>query len=192
MLARKLVSLVLVIGSVRAARAEDAPPTHDVRVSVDFDLALWASKGHSFFLGVAPEDHWKVMLGSVSGDLPDFTQPDGWHQRSLRGTAMVAQYAFRADGSGPFVGASAIWMQWRYARTDNLDVEVERDQLIVAGIAGYTWFPASSGFYVQPFLGIGKGLFDHGQIMLEGETYKDKLPITILPALFVGYQWGRR
>jgi hypothetical protein len=189
-LARKLVSIVLGLGlwfgAARSARAED------VRFSADLDLVPWASKGHSFWLGAAPAEHWKVMLGSVSGDLPDFTQPTGWHQRSISGTAMMAQYAFAADGSGPYVGAVAVWMQWGYARTDMPDVEVERDQLILAAVAGYTWFPAHNGFYLAGLLGIGKGVFDHGKVALAGETYADKLPFAVLPGVFTGYQWGRR
>ena len=166
------------------------PAAAEPRVSVDADAVLWASKGHSVWLGVAPDDPWKVMLGSVSGDLPSFTQPAGWQERLLAGTALMAQYSFAEGGAGPFVGVLASWMQWRIARTDAPDIEGERDQLVLAAAGGYTWFFVR-GLYVQPMLGIGRGIFTHGTVTLAGETYRDKLPIAILPGLFVGYQWGR-
>jgi hypothetical protein len=189
-LTSSLFAIALAIPTV--ARADTDAPSTLPKVSVDLDLALFASKGHSFFVGLAPAPHLKVLIGTVSGDLPSFTQPSAWHQRAQDGDGLLVQYAAHADGSGPFIGAVALWMHYRFSRDTMLGVEVARDQLVLGIDLGYTWFPfAAQGFYVQPFVGVGANLFEHGDVVIDGDTYKDKVPVAILPALFVGWQWGR-
>ncbi len=185
-----LAALSLSFAPVAQAEEAAAPsePAFVPRVSVQVDAVLYALKGYSWWLGVAPAPHLNVVFGTASGTIP-FGLPSGYTFGLVRSAlvAGVQYYPFDAANSGLYFTLHLGRFELLFSGPSNPPGGY--DQLMVMPSVGYRWFPMStSGFYVAPFVVAGLAMYTYAET---GATLPHPL-VTPLPGLYVGWEFGRQ
>lgn len=174
----KLASLLLVaaLGSTAAAS-----PDH---VDVEIDPTAYALSGNSIHVGIG-FSHLRVDLGNFGLALPQLTHGDDGFDVRFDGYGAKLHYYLRTEQTGLFVGVGASFARVR-VHLQGSDLAGSDDQLGTGVEVGYR-IPVVDHFYVTPWIGVG---YDVGadKVTLGGKTY-DPNPVTIFPAIHLGYQF---
>ncbi len=196
-----LIGSVWILNPPAAGADEETPPPAGSpfipTVSGSVDVVPYAFRGYSIWLGVGAAPHWGILLGSFAGDTPPLGLPEGWNPR-FSGHAMFVQFFFSGENRGLFVGLGLGLLQWQYRRDDTPGAVAVSDDVFVAPMVGFRWFPArTAGFFVQPFLGLGVPFWSVGDTSITtqdgtADEYESPAPVTPLPGLFFGWELGRR
>ncbi len=174
----KLSSLALVAAFASTAAA--APDHADVEI----DPTAYALSGNSIHVGIG-FGHLRVDLGNFGLALPQFTHGDDGFDVRFDGFGAKLHYYLRTEQTGLFVGAGASLARVR-VHLQGTDLGADDKQLGTGVEVGYR-IALPGHFYVTPWLGVG---YDFGadKVTLGGKTY-DPNPVTIFPAIHLGYQF---
>jgi hypothetical protein len=201
-LSRLLCALMFVAAYSEAPAKAASAPT----VMLETDLATFVFGGFAAHARVAPgRGHIVVGAGFYALDYPSFlvdldsaNRGAGWKVRLRLGGALFADYYFRPNAEGWFVGMELALQQFRYSNEEVPGESVTATNLVMMPRAGFQWQPFEAGFYLMPWLGLGYTTQISGERRLSGSspggsgpvvrTY-DLSPFVPYAALHIGWKF---
>lgn len=173
-----LLALLLHLTISASAAAEP------VRGDVEVDPTAYALSGSSIHVGIGYRN-LRVDLGNYGIAIPQLVHGNDAFDVSFDGFGTKLQWFRRDDQLGWFAGVDVGLARMR-VQLRGTDVSVVDHQLGTGINAGYR-FALPAGFYVTPWIGIGY-VWSADDVMLGGERF-DTPPVTVFPAIHVGYRF---
>jgi hypothetical protein len=181
----------------RAARADtegvSAPNRERPIVLVETDPATFAFSGYAAHVRVAPGGSgWTLGAGVYGQSIPSFVTELGagnrggdWTLDLRNGYGLFVDRHFAGTPRGPFVGAQLALQRWELGREATSEIH-EYGTLLVMGRFGTLWHPFESGFYIEPWVGVGPSVKIYGSTTI-GDRHYTPLPVLAFGAVHVGW-----
>lgn len=165
---------------------QDQGLTSDARfhLDVEIDPTAYVFRGYSLHVGLG----WKRVrldLGAFAMAVPHFFQSNDAFDVSFDGFGAKLQYFPFAEQRGAFLGVDA-GMAWQLTQRTDSDLAARSAHVSLGVNAGWR-FALGDHFYVTPWIGVSRA-FGAGNVALGGTTYESN-PITVFPAVHVGYRF---
>jgi hypothetical protein len=170
-------------------RTERAASEPHWRVELETSPQFPLLAGFAVGVGVKAPQHVRLGFNAFTLQIPELffaqsNQGQGWSVRHF-GIGLTAQFYLRADSEGFFAGAMVAPHRNVYA-VDGDQIAVT--ELFVGGQVGYQWFPSESlGLYVMPWLAVTVPVYEGSELVV-GERRFESKPVTVFPAIFVGWR----
>lgn len=181
------VGMLLVLTGSSAA---DESPNSAHRVHLELDPLPFALGGHGVQIGWRPAQlpELRIALANFALGIPDSVAQidsanDGFGL-DVRPTPALFVHYLRGPRSGFAIGGSLRYLRLRYSRGDTT---ADTEEVSLEAIAGYRWFPSSSGFYVHPWLGLSRALRTSGRAEIDGVTYSSP-PVQPFATVNLGWE----
>jgi hypothetical protein len=189
----------LALFAVTAAGAAWPASAHadPTSIMVETDPSTFVLKGYAAHVRVAlPDNHFAFGGGVYGLDFPSVVvdlNPDnrarGWNVRLQLGAAAFADYYFRPQPRGFFVGAQLAAQEYRYTNDLAPGQSATSVNLLAMPRVGYQWQPFdSAGFYVMPWLGLGVTAPIAGEHRIAQNNYS-VFPLLPFAAVHVGWRF---
>jgi len=188
------LSLVIAASTTRADPGSESGAQEHWHLALDIDLNTIAELGGAGWLMVKPPSapHWRFGAGGfftgvpgVFVDLDGRNAHEGWNVRP-RGILGFVDWYPSSGAPGFYVGAYFGYVAIRYTR-DAMAGAATIDHVSFEPHVGYQWFPSSTGFYVQPWLGVAILAKTGGDSAVGDQTYAER-SLVPLYGLNVGYE----
>lgn len=167
--------------AVRAGKRSPAPSR--TTIGFELDALPYITGGYygSIWLG-----HDRIRLRPVVAKttLPSFVVQDGFDHADVRAYAIIADYFFRDNFRGFWMGAGAEYWRNSVERTLN-GATASWDNTIATLGGGYVWTLAGN-FYVNPWGAVHLIIAGHSDLQVGGATYSPK---RLTPELSLKIGW---
>ena len=185
----RIVAIVTTIAALTVATtataAADQPSTiakSAFHADFEVDPTAYALSGYSLHVGLGWQ-RLRLDLGAFAMALPDFAKSDDSFAVSFDGFGSKLQYFVLAEQRGLGVGVDAGVARPLVQRGE---LASKDSQYSIGVIAGYR-IDLGAHLYATPWLGVSYA-FSAEDVTLGGTTYQQN-PVTIFPAVHVGYRF---
>ena len=185
----RIVAIVTTIAALTVATtataAADQPSTiakSAFHADFEVDPTAYALSGYSLHVGLGWQ-RLRLDLGAFAMALPDFAKSDDSFEVSFDGFGSKLQYFVLAEQRGLFVGVDAGVARPLVQRGE---LASKDSQYSIGVNAGYR-IDLGAHLYATPWLGVSYA-FSAEDVTLGGTTYQQN-PVTIFPAVHVGYRF---
>lgn len=166
------------------AHAEPAAPQEAFHADFEIDPTAYVLSGFSLHVGLGWRK-FRLDLGNYAMALPQFLHGSDDFDASFSGYGAKLQWFPFAEQRGLFVGVDAGVTRARFDRKDS-DLSARQVTLGAGAQVGYR-LPLAAGFYATGWIGVSYG-FGSEDVTLGGATFESN-PITVFPAIHLGYQF---
>jgi len=183
-----ILAALVTMSSVAAAEPSDphSAYSNDWRLSAGISPALAVLKGGGVEVD-ATRGHTRFFVSTFTLRIPKLFQrensDEGWTIRDTGG-GIGAEYLFRGDGRGLFVGAV---LEAQNHHDERVGMSQNSVELGVAAEVGYRWMPWRS-LYITPRLLAVVPLYYTKERTLGGEKL-DEAAVRPVPLLYTGWQF---
>jgi hypothetical protein len=189
----RLVTALVVLASIGTARAE-VRPAEPLVLHAEIDPFPFSTGRYGGQIGIrAPAlGGVRIAIASFSLDVPDVIGQlggnDKFHVDVRPSGALYVLYYLRPPGRDGFaVGGSIRYLRFRYTHDDAPGEQADVSEISPEAIVGYQWHPFTNGFYLQPWLALGRALTHSGDMTVGGHAYKE-LPISPFFTVNIGWE----
>lgn len=172
---KKLVTLIFLIFFPATLSAQ-------VTVDVEIDPIAYALSGQSVHAGLWV-DQFRFDVGAFGLKVPEFLHGQEDLEQRFSGFGLKADYVFRDDRKGFFVGIEG-GLSRAYYTDPAIDLTVER-LIPQAGIRGGYRIHVWSDIYVIPWVGVGRQ-FSDTEIAVGDKTFEQSA-WTFFPTIHIAY-----
>lgn len=79
------------------------------------------------------------------------------------------------ERAGLVAGGSLRYLRYEYTHDDFAGERARGGEVSIEAIIGFKWHLGGFGFYLQPWLGISRGLFDNGSSTVGDRDYEQPI-----------------
>lgn len=167
---RVLPILLLIAGLTGPDLGAQASP-EPLRSSTEVDVLPVATGGWYGSLG-AGRGRWRARLVAAEVHVPDRFAPKGWEDGRTRAVALLVDRAFRAEGSGFWVGGGLECWEERLRPAGGSDHAQLRS---LQATLGCGWvIPLGRGFHLNPWLAVHQRVGGDREAVVAGQACRPR------------------